>query len=601
MMKYFYQLFLCMLLVPALQPDAQAQTFVVDTIQYNGNSNKFINLVFMGDGFQSSELNAYKTNVQNCVNYLFSISPFMEYRNYFNVFAIRVPSVQSGANHPGTASDEGSSSGQPTANVNTYFNSTFDYGSIHRLLVPQSGGEVYTTLANNLPQYDQPLILVNSPYYGGSGGSFATGSLHSSAFEVMAHEIGHSFGSLADEYYAGDNYFGEKPNMTQQNNPALIKWKNWLGTGGVGIYNYCCGGNSSVWYKPFQNCKMEALNNPYCPVCKETIVEKIHDLIGTPIVQVIPSNTAPIPYCNLPITCKLGLVKPIPNTLSIKWILNGVVLGYNTDSMTVSGLQLADGNNYLSAQVLDTTFLTRSDNHPFLHINSNLWTINKGAGYTPTLSLANDSAICAGSNIIITSSFGSTYLWSTGATTQSIVANTTGNYSVTTTDAAGGCSGHSDTVHLTVFPKPVLGNDTSLVIICGDETKDLTILYNSSGLTFDWGSLTTSTAAPKGRYILTAVNAFGCADTANITVKQLVSNWRGTTSSNWHDATNWSLNAVPDVKTHVIIRGNTNNPCIISQQNGEAASVQLFQGGTYQLLNNHVLLISGHCSSLPSD
>jgi len=128
-----------------------AQQYKVDTIVYNGSPDKFINLVFLGDGFRAAELPVYLENARKLSNYLFSISPFSEYSHFFNVFAISVPSPESGANHPGTATDESSSGNQPVASVNTTFNSTFDYASIHRLLVPQNYSAVFNAVASNAP------------------------------------------------------------------------------------------------------------------------------------------------------------------------------------------------------------------------------------------------------------------------------------------------------------------------------------------------------------------------------------------------------------------------------------------------------------------
>ena len=64
--------------------------------------------------------------------------------------------------------------------ADTYFNSTFDYYNIHRLLVPQDYTAIYNVLSENTPFYDQANIIVNTTYYGGSGGSFATASTNAS-------------------------------------------------------------------------------------------------------------------------------------------------------------------------------------------------------------------------------------------------------------------------------------------------------------------------------------------------------------------------------------------------------------------------------------
>lgn len=158
--------------------------------------------MFLSDGYQAGELPAYVAQVKAMKDYLFTQAPFQQYRNFFNFYAVQVPSAQSGADHPGTASDEGPIGTQPVANVNTYFGSTFDYASIHRLVVPQDVIAVNNVLASNFPNYDQ-VFVVNSPYYGGSGGGYATATVDPSSHEVAIHEIGHSFAGLADEYAIG--------------------------------------------------------------------------------------------------------------------------------------------------------------------------------------------------------------------------------------------------------------------------------------------------------------------------------------------------------------------------------------------------------------
>lgn len=419
-------IFIC-IIFNSISISASAQTFQTDTILYNGNPSKFINIVFISEGFQSGELANYITNVQSLTNYLFNITPFKEYKNYFNVFAIRVPSVQSGADHPGTANDEGSG-GQPLLTVNTYFNSTFDYGSIHRLLVASNSSAVSSVLSSNFPLYDQTMILVNSPYYGGSGGWTATSSLNSSAYEILVHETGHSFAALADEYWAGNSYAGEKTNMTAQTNPALVKWKNWIGYNSVGIYQHCCGGVSANWYRPHNSCKMRYLSSPFCPVCTETIVERIHLVFGSSIISFQPANTT-VNFCNQPLLFKINTVKPIPNTLRVKWKLNGNDILINADSVTINSGQLNTGANTLTAEVLDTTSLTRSDTHPSTHLHTVTWTINSNPA--PVITAGGPLTFCAGSNLSLSSSTGNSYFWNTGQTTQSIVVNSSGSFSVT--------------------------------------------------------------------------------------------------------------------------------------------------------------------------
>ncbi len=375
-MIYKYTLLLFLLL--GMQ-SISAQVFDVATIQNSGDPNKCLNLVIMGDGYTVDEQDDFLDTASNIASYLFSISPWSEYKNYFNVYAIKVISPQSGIKHANTASDCDDYFTAVSSPTN-YFGTRFDGFGIHRLTIAPLTTKITNTLAANFPNYDLVFIVGNSPQYGGSGGAFAVFTANAASNEIAAHEIGHTFGSLADEYYAGDQYFAEKINMTQQSDPLLNKWKNWVGTGNVGINNYCCGGNSSLWYKPTANsCKMEQLNFPYCSVCKEGIVEKIHAMTN-PIVAYTPDNTTTIDATTSLIDFQLTeVMRPIPNTLHIKWILDATIFDTNAEAFQLNPNTLIEGVHLLTASVIDETPLLRVDNHSSVHASMVTWTINKSS------------------------------------------------------------------------------------------------------------------------------------------------------------------------------------------------------------------------------
>ena len=364
------------LLLLLLSLAANAQIFDVDTIQYKGNSDKFINIVIMGDGYTEPQQAAFLNRATEFTNSLFNVTPWSNYKNYFNVFAIKVISNETGTKHPNTASDCNGS--LPVSNPDTYFGCTFDAQNIHRLVVVQSHSRVMSVLAANVPNYDQAIILANSSHYGGSGGTFAVSTTHAQGYQITAHELGHSFADLGDEYYAGDAYFSERPNMTLQNNPNLIKWKNWLTLDtAIGIHSHCCGGNTGLWYKPTTNaCKMEILGAAYCSVCKESIIEKIHSLVN-PIITYAP-ETLNLSSAETALTFRLSeLAKPVPNTLEIKWQLDSTVLANNSEMFELDPSTLAIGTHTLTATVTDQTVLVRTTSHADIHFSTVVWTIEK--------------------------------------------------------------------------------------------------------------------------------------------------------------------------------------------------------------------------------
>lgn len=374
-----------------------AQIFEVETIKNFENDEKRINLVILSEGYQASELAQFRTDAINFTNKMFTQSPFKEYTNYFNVHIVKVPSNESGADHPGTATDV-TEPASPILDVDTYFNATYDSFGNHRRLYYELDGfsanntqaKIMNVLAANFPMYDQALILVNSLEYGGSGGLFPMIYKGDWGTEVFMHELGHSLFNLKDEYYPGDILAAEAINMTQENNPNDVRWKNWVGNNGVDIYPYTCvTGDCTDWYKPHKNCIMESIDKPFCSVCKEGMVEKIHSLVS-PIDSYIPvSNTINNP--TFPLGFQVDLIHPIPNTLESTWTLNAVEFAVNVDEISLLETDFNIGTNTLTMAVTDATTLLKIDNHDSFHVYTIIWTIdNSSLGINNITSEIND-------------------------------------------------------------------------------------------------------------------------------------------------------------------------------------------------------------------
>lgn len=344
----------------------------VDTLLKSGPVNKRINLVFMGDGYTSPQLAQFNTNVTTVSTYLFNQAPFSNYKKYFNVYAINCVSPQSGVSHPGDATDV-TEPQIPVVAVNNCFDTQFDNYNIHRLIYSNDAASVYSVAATWFPAYDQIVILGNSPEYGGAGGPYIVMSMNASSNETVVHEMGHSFAGLADEYWAGAMYAAEKPNMTATSNTATVKWTQWLGTNSTGVFPYGTTAPENTWFRPHQNCKMRYLNSPFCSVCKQRIIEKIHSLIS-PLDGYSPVNTTP-----LAVTAsqwfKTKLIQPNPNTLKRSWSLNSNTIANNIDSVLINLNQLNNGSNNLVFTVMDTTLLSRDVNHAGLHSYSVVWSL----------------------------------------------------------------------------------------------------------------------------------------------------------------------------------------------------------------------------------
>ncbi|MCO5239185.1 MAG: hypothetical protein M9904_03950 [Chitinophagaceae bacterium] len=103
------------------------------------------------------------------------------------------------------------------------------------------------------------------------------------------------------------------------------------------------------------------------------------------------------------------------------------------------------------------------------------------------MNLGPDASICPGGNITLDAGdhgTGTTYSWSTGATTRTINVTTAGNYSVTVTK--DGCSGNDDkNISLKSQPVVNLGPDAS---ICPGGNITLDAGDHGTGTTYSWST-----------------------------------------------------------------------------------------------------------------
>ncbi len=348
-----------------------AQQFETIPIMEHGAKEKRIKLVIMGDGFTANEQDILKEEATKVANYLFTKAPYSHYKNYFNVYLIKTISSESGVKHPGTAADEAHvNPAVPISNPNNLLETSFDHGGVHRCIYTNDVNKVGQVLASNFPDNDIALVIGNTTYHGGCGGKYPFITRHPDSHDVALHELGHTFGHLADEYWFAPQ--GESKNKTQNSDPASIKWKNWLGFRGVGIYPHA---EDPSWFRPHENCEMRYLHRSFCSVCMESLIEKIHTVVS-PIDSYSPDNTSVVSI-STELDFKVNLILPEPSTLSSSWLLNGVDISTSLDQITIQKSQLQDGVNSLVFNVEDKTTDVRVDHHETLHISTVQWNIKK--------------------------------------------------------------------------------------------------------------------------------------------------------------------------------------------------------------------------------
>ncbi|MCF8331467.1 MAG: gliding motility-associated C-terminal domain-containing protein [Bacteroidales bacterium] len=140
---------------------------------------------------------------------------------------------------------------------------------------------------------------------------------------------------------------------------------------------------------------------------------------------------------------------------------------------------------------------------------------------TPEPGLGPDTTICAGPNnyaVLQADSGYDTYLWNTGATTQSITVSNSGIYTVTVTD--GNCSA-TDSVNVTVAPTPNADAGPDKEICFGDSVTLTAAAANGSYAWSTGDSIQSITVSPNNDtdYYLTVTSALGCKGYDTVTVK----------------------------------------------------------------------------------
>jgi len=158
---------------------------------------------------------------------------------------------------------------------------------------------------------------------------------------------------------------------------------------------------------------------------------------------------------------------------------------------------------------------TATANQPITVTNCNTCTANITAG-GPT-------AFCEGGSVTLTASSGSGWLWSNGATTQSITVNATGNYSVTVTNA-NNCSATSAPTVVTVNPLPTVATITAggPTTFCAGGSVTLTSSTAASYLWSNGATTQSITVNTNGNYSVVVKNASGCSAAASAATNVIV-------------------------------------------------------------------------------
>ncbi len=125
---------------------------------------------------------------------------------------------------------------------------------------------------------------------------------------------------------------------------------------------------------------------------------------------------------------------------------------------------------------------------------------------------------CQGGSVMLTANSGNSYLWSNGATTQSITVSTSGSFSVTVNHPSG-CSSTSPATVVTVNSIPattITANGPTT--FCAGNTVILTATAGSSYLWSNGATTQSITVGTSGSFTVTVMYANGCVSISPATV-----------------------------------------------------------------------------------
>ena len=191
-------------------------------VMKNGEPGGKVDLLLLGDGYTSAEMDKWHKDARRLSETLFAVSPFRERRSDFNVWAVDTPAAESGVSRP----SDGIWRHSP-------LRAAYDALGSERYVLTLDNKR-FREIASAAP-YDFIEIVVNDRKYGGGGihNLYATVAADNAWTPyVFVHEFGHHFAGLADEYYTSDVAYSAsagrpepwEPNVTAD--PGAARWRD---------------------------------------------------------------------------------------------------------------------------------------------------------------------------------------------------------------------------------------------------------------------------------------------------------------------------------------------------------------------------------------
>lgn len=354
---------------------AAAPTALVDgtvvPVQVTGDPSKRFNLVILGDGYTAADLPKFRAHVDKHLNDLWTIEPFKSYRSYVNVYAVEIPSSESGV----SCDPDLSSPRRTTPLKMAFWGGCRESGPQRLLTMDSNAARGYADLVTGTTNANrQILALANSDTYGGAGGTYATASGGNALSALITpHELGHSLGGLDDEYdyfqrgVPGGTYEGGEPASIhhtllteQQLKDQKAKWWRWLGEpseagGPIGRYEGGLYHTKGIW-RPSRHSIMKSLGYYFDQPARERMTQRIS--VKVDLVQAHTPDDAAVGDDRV---LWLETMHPSGHELSVQWSVDGREERRVRDArnLDLASLHLKPGTHTVTATVTDPTSFVR--------------------------------------------------------------------------------------------------------------------------------------------------------------------------------------------------------------------------------------------------
>jgi hypothetical protein len=199
-----------------------ADALVIEEL-ISGPVQTSLDIAFVGEGYTADQLDLFRSDLSRFAALLLEQQPYASARDLINVRGVVVPSPDPGCDEPTRGRWR-----------RTAVGASFNALGSPRYLLP-TDNRALREIAANVP-YDTLIVMVNHDRYGGGGiaGRYCTFTAHGPfAGYLLLHELGHSFGGLADEYYTSSTATTDlhspelepaEPNITAHPDRDQIKW-----------------------------------------------------------------------------------------------------------------------------------------------------------------------------------------------------------------------------------------------------------------------------------------------------------------------------------------------------------------------------------------